>query len=93
MQFIDDPVCINTLQDTASNPDEQSDSAKDEIRERSGYEVTGGDMVLDPPSVERASSVGGINQWDYHVIPYKVVAVEKLPLQNAFKINYVCALA
>ena len=55
--------------------------------------MTGGDMVLDPPSVERASSVGGINQWDYHVIPYKVVAVEKLPLQNAFKINYVCALA
>ena len=48
---------------------------------------------MDPPSVERASSVGGINQWDYHVIPYKVAAVEKLPLQNAFKINYVCALA
>ena len=68
--FIDDPVCVK---DTASNPDEQSDNAKDEIHERSGYEVTGGDMVLDAPSVERASSVGGINQWDYHVIPYKVV--------------------
>ena len=70
--FIDDPVCVK---DTASNPDEQSDNAKDEIHERSGYEVTGGDMVLDAPSVERASSVGGINQWDYHVIPYKVVVV------------------
>ena len=37
-------------------------------------------MVLDPPSVERASSVGGINQWDYHVIPYKVAAVGILHL-------------